>query len=127
MVRAAERRPDFDHPVRLPETTQEAIEHGWPLKDLKLSRQAELLAAEAGSQQGEKLTAEHSSQHAPRKKETIAAVYPAGAIGRESPGWNQTMQMRVMQHFLIPGMEHGQESEIHTEPALIPRNREQSL
>src|ERR1700731_1933432 len=27
--------------------------------------------------------------------------------------------MRVMQHFLIPGMKHGQESEVRAEPAFV--------
>ena len=35
------------------------------------------------------------------------------------------MQMRVMQHLLIPGVKHSQESEVRTQPAFVARNGEQ--
>lgn len=37
------------------------------------------------------------------------------------------MQMRVMQHLLIPGVKHSQESEVCSQPAFVACNREQRL
>ena len=37
------------------------------------------------------------------------------------------MQMRVMQHFLTPGVEHSQIADVRAEPAWVSSNRQQSF
>src|SRR6267154_6200026 len=58
------------------------------------------------------LAAKDSAEHFDRKKESVAWLDPAGAIGRESTCRHHAMHMRVKFEFLTPGVQHAEEADL---------------
>jgi hypothetical protein len=56
-----------------------------------------------------KLTSEESAENTDRKKKTLSAVDPPGAIGRNATAWNYAVDMGMMIKRLPPGMQDSQE------------------
>ena len=61
------------------------------------------------------LATKDSAEHLDGKKEVVACLDPARAIGRQPAGGNDAMDMRVSFEFLIPGVQHAEETDFCTE------------
>src|SRR5262245_52314584 len=112
MFRASERAFCVDHPFLLFQITIETIKSCRPQEFGKFTGKPELSAAVKGGEQLEESVSEAACENVLGKEETSAASDPARAVHRQSAGWNQTVQVRVMEHFLIPGVQHGEESQL---------------
>ena len=66
--------------------------------------EAEPAVTEGLAESVDKLTAKDATEDFDRKKEGVACVDPACAIGRQPPSGNHTMHMRVKFEFLIPSV-----------------------
>ena len=64
---------------------------------------------------GDELAAEHAPQYGDGKEEAWVRSNPTGVIERESAGGNDTMDMRMKLEFLVPGMEHAEETDLGAE------------
>src|SRR5580704_17419227 len=86
---------------------------------------AELAILEGAFECLVKLAAEDGTEHLDRKKEVVAGLDPARAIGGESTGRNHTMYMRVSFELLTPGMQHAEEAKFCAKMFGIAGNFEQ--
>ncbi len=72
--------------------------------------------------------AETSAEYLAGQEEAwIANRDPARAIGRQSAGGDQAVQMDMRTHLLVPGVEHGQEAEPCSESMRVGGNSEEGL
>ena len=77
--------------------------------------EAQLALPEVAFQSGNELTAKDAAEHLDGKEEGVARADPVGAIERQSAGGHDTMHVRVMFEFLIPGVEHTEEADLRAE------------
>jgi hypothetical protein len=70
---------------------------------------------------------EKACEHANRRKEARQAGDPALVIGREAPAGNDTVQMRMMQKILSPGMQNGEEANACAQMFRVAGNGEQGF
>jgi hypothetical protein len=56
------------------------------------------------------LAAKHAREHLDGKKESRVRRDPARAIGRQTTGWDDAMDVRVKTKFLAPGVENTAEA-----------------
>jgi hypothetical protein len=68
---------------------------------------------------GDKLAAEHSAEDLDREEEMRRRADPAGVIGSQTAGRNDTVNMWMMEELLVPGMEHAEETDFRAEVARI--------
>src|SRR4029450_2034979 len=110
VFRSTEWALGINHPVKPLQLVEQPVEVGRIVQMRKRSGQAKFLPAISLAQEQEELPAEALAEHLDGQKESASAENPAGGIGRNPPGGNQTMQMWVESHLLIPGVQHGQEA-----------------
>jgi len=48
-------------------------------------------------------------------------------VGGQAAGWNDTTDMRMVQQFLIPGVQHAEEADLGAEMSRVARYRQQCL
>jgi hypothetical protein len=77
-------------------------------------------------QAGDELTAKHAAQDAYRQEKRVARANPAPVVERQPAGWDHTMDVRVMQKILAPGMKHTQEADLRAEMFRISSHLQQS-
>src|SRR5713226_2719387 len=77
--------------------------------------EAQLALPEVAFQSGNKLAAKDATENLDGKEEGVAWLDPMGAIERESAGGHDTMHVRVMFEFLIPGVEYAEETDLGAE------------
>src|SRR5579863_6538732 len=77
--------------------------------------EAQLALPEVALQSGNKLTAKDATEHLDGKEEGVAWLDPMRVIERQSPGGHDTMHVRVVFEFLIPGVEHAEETDLGAE------------
>jgi hypothetical protein len=61
------------------------------------------------------------------QEEWIAGMDPVGAVGRETSGWNDTVEVRMSQQILSPGVQDGKEANVCPQVARIAGYFEQGL
>ena len=77
--------------------------------------ETQLALPEVAFESGHKLTAKDATEHLDGKEEGVAGLDPMIAIGRQSAGGHDTVHVRVMFEFLIPGVEHTEETDLGAE------------
>ena len=71
------------------------------------------------AQTGHELPAEYATEHVDGQKETRPSRNPPGVVGRQSAGRNHAMDVRMVQQFLIPGVQHAKEANLRAEVFLV--------
>ena len=77
--------------------------------------EVELAVLEGSFKTSDELAAKHAAEHLDGKKESMAWLDPARAIGRQTAGGNDAMDMRVKAQLLIPGVENAEEANLCAE------------
>src|SRR6266566_6625583 len=62
-----------------------------------------------------KLATENCTENIDRQKEFFLRVNPARVIRRQTAGWNNTVNVRMMLEFLVPGVKDAEESNLRAE------------
>ncbi len=75
----------------------------------------ELTVLERLFETSDELAAKHATENLDGKKESMAWLDPARAIGRQATGGNDAMDMRVKAQFLVPGVENAEEANLGAE------------
>jgi hypothetical protein len=78
-------------------------------------------------QSSHKLPSKHPAEDAHRQEEPGARRNPPGVVGRQPSCRNYAMDMRMMQQFLIPGVQHAEEAEFRPEVSFVASYRQQRL
>src|SRR6266699_1445468 len=92
-------------------------------QSFQVAVETQLAPPEVAFESGYKLTAKDATEHLDGKEEGVAWLDPMGAIERQSAGGHDTMHVRVMFEFLIPGVEHTEEADLGAEMSGIARER----
>src|SRR5882757_6464627 len=79
------------------------------------TKEAQFFGVECPLQIFQEQSTEEAGQHQDRQEEIGSAGDPSGAVGREPAAGNDTMQVRMMEQHLSPGMEHGKKPEFGAE------------
>jgi hypothetical protein len=64
---------------------------------LKSSGEGELVLLESAFQTGNELAAEDATEYGDGQEEGVAGMDPVGAVGGETSGWNDTVEVRMSQ------------------------------
>ena len=78
-------------------------------------------------QRVQKHTPKKAAEDLDRQQEAAAALDPAVVIHRQAAAGNHAVQVRVEVKILPPGVEHGEEAELHTQTRGVAGDGEQSL
>ena len=112
---SSERSFRIDHPVLSKEWSQPG-EEGFRLSEgLQVSMKVELAVLEGALECRNELAAKNATEHLNGKKEGVASLDPVQAIGRQPTTRDNTMHMRVQLEFLIPGVQHAEETGLRAE------------
>jgi hypothetical protein len=79
----------------------------------------ELAVLEGALECRNELAAKDATKHLNGKKEGVAGLDPVPAIGRQPTIRDNTMHMRVQLEFLIPGVQHAEETDFRAEMSRI--------
>ena len=71
-------------------------------------------------QTGEVEAPEAPREDADGQEEVRPTRAPLGPVGRQAPGGEDTMEMRVMVELLAPGVEHGEAADLRPEMLRVP-------
>ncbi len=94
---------------------------------LQLPEEAELALCERTFQGRSKLASKDAPEHSDREEEGVARADPAPMIEGESARRCDTMDMRMVFHFLIPGVQHAEEADFGAEMLGITSDFDQCL
>ena len=72
----------------------------------------ELVSSESAFEQVEELTAKDDAQGFNREQKVFAGRTPALLIERQRSSGDQTMEMKMIQQGLVPGMQHRDETDL---------------
>jgi hypothetical protein len=75
----------------------------------------------------QKYAAEEAREDADREKESRSACDPPAAIGRQAAGWDDAVEVGMMDERLSPRVEHGEEADLGTEMLRIDGNGAEGL
>src|SRR3984893_2243135 len=89
--------------------------------------EANLALTKVAFQSDDKLAAKNLSEHRDGKKEARVRWNPPRVIERQSAGGHHTMGVRVMFEFLIPGVEHTEETDLGAEMLGIASDLEEGF
>jgi hypothetical protein len=84
-------------------------------QEVQLAVKSELAQTIGTPQSGDELSTKDPAQHPHGKEERVAGFNPGSVIGRQSTGWNNAMNVWMVFEFLIPGVQHAEETDISTE------------
>ena len=82
---------------------------------------------ESSFKSGDELAAKDATEYAHWKEEGIAGMDPTGVIGGKTSGGNHTMQVRMMEQVLAPGVEHDEKADLGAQVLGISGDGEQSF
>src|SRR6202022_4343540 len=82
---------------------------------LQGAMEAKFALTEVAFQRDDKLSAKKPPEHRDGEKESRVRGNPNRVIERQSAGGHDTMHVRVMFEFLIPGVEHTEEADLGAE------------
>jgi len=89
------------------------------------SREGEFSVTKGALQAGDELAPKHSAQHFHWEEESVPEPNPVFAVERETTAWDHTVDMRMMQKVLAPGMKHTQEADLGAEMFCVSRDFQQ--
>lgn len=123
----AEGRFGVDGPVVASGPGQETAERVRIVEGCELAVEVQPSLVVGGPGEGEPFAAEDPTEHADGQEEAATTVDPAGAVERESTGGHETVQVRMVQQRLSPGVEEGEEADAGAEMARIRGHLEERL
>jgi len=127
MMGSAEGWLGIDDPVLTEQGTQEGAENFLILQGLENSAELELALLKSSLQSGYELTAKDPTQHSYGKEEGIAGMDPLGVIGGQTAGWDEAVDVGMMQQVLAPGMEDRKETDLCAQVARVHGYLEEGL
>ena len=104
VLRSSEWPLGVDHPVVTKQRPEKSIECFLVGQPLRTARKHQFLLLESAFQTSNELAAKHAAEHFHREEEGVARVNPTLMIGRETAGWDNTMDMRMNQKILPPSV-----------------------
>jgi hypothetical protein len=126
MLRPAKGAFGIYHPVFTKQRPQESIKRSLLVQRLEAAGKHEFTLTEGFLQTGHELAAKDPAQYLHRQEERIARVDPMLVIERQTTRWDHTMNVRMVQEVLAPGMEHTQEADLRTEMPRVAGDLQQS-
>ena len=125
-LRAAEWPFDVENPVLAVEFADEGTKSLRVREMLQFAAKADLARGECVVEGILHLSAEHLSEHLLRQKEPAALCrYPAPVVEGQSAGRDDAVHVRMMLHFVSPGMEHAEKADFGAEVLGIAGNFDQ--
>src|SRR4029453_946992 len=100
-----ERRFRVDDPVLAKQRAEGRTKRLVVRERQKIARKDQPAATKGPLQSGDKLPAKHTTQDLHREEERIARMDPLRPVGRESSDRDNTVDVRVVQQILSPGVE----------------------
>src|SRR6266542_617287 len=100
-----------DDPIFAEERAQPGSEELGMGEQCEFSGQVQLTAFEGRLQAGDELATKHAPQYSDGKEEAWVGSNPAGVIAGESADGDDKVDMEMKLEFLIPGMEHAEETD----------------
>jgi len=126
MLWAAEGPFDMQDPVLAIEFADKGVKSLRVREMLQFAVKADLALGECVVEGILHLSAEHLSEHLLRQKEPAALCrYPAPVIEGQSAGRDDAVHVRMMLHFVSPGMEHAEKADFGAEVLGIAGNFDQ--
>src|ERR1035441_1005463 len=119
----AERAFSIDHPIGTEQASQQGRECGRCCQTREAAVEAELSGRVQFPQSGHELSAKYPAEDAHRQEEPGPCRNPPRSVRRQAAGWNHAMDMRMVQQFLIPGMEDAKEADVCSEVFLVASHR----
>jgi len=111
-----------DDPIFAEERTQPGSEELGMGERCEFSGQVQMTAFEGRLQAGDELATKHAPQYSNGKEEAWMGSNPTGVIAGESAGGDDTVDMGMELEFLVPGVEHAEETDLGTEMGGVARN-----
>jgi hypothetical protein len=101
-----------DDPVVTEQGAQEGAEGLFVFERLENSGESKLVLLESAFQAGDELAAEDATEYVDGQEEGIAGMDPLLAVGRETSGRDDTVEVRMSQQVLSPGMQDRKEANV---------------
>ena len=101
-----------DDPVVTEQGAQEGAESLFVFERFENSGESKLVLLEAALQGGDELAAEDTTEYVDGQEEGIAGMDPLLAVGRETSGRDDTVEVRMSQQVLSPGMQVRKEANV---------------
>ena len=108
-----------DDPVFAEERTQPGSEELGMGEGCEFSGQVQLAVREGRLEAGDELATKQAPQYSNGKEEAWVGSNPAGVIAGESAGGNDTVDMGMQLEFLVPGVQHAEETDLGSEMGRI--------
>ena len=78
-------------------------------------------------QASHELAPENYTENSDRQEESFQRVNPPRMVRRQTAGWDNTVNVRMMLEFLVPGVKDAEESDFRAEALGIAGDFEQRL
>ena len=127
MLRAAKRTFRVNYPWGAEQRTKPDRERLRILKRGERSVETEFVLRMQFSQAIHELAPEHFTENIDRQEESLLRVDPPRVVRRQTAGGNNTVNMRMMLEFLVPGVKDAEESDFRTEALRIAGDFQQRL
>ena len=96
-------------------------------QQLQIGLEVELTILKSLFESVDELAAKDFAQHFLGKEVVVSCVDPAGVIGREAAGGNDTMNVRVKFELLAPSVQHTEETNLCTEVSRVASDFEKGF
>jgi hypothetical protein len=127
MLRAAKRTFRVNHPLGAEQRTKPGCECLRIRKSGERSVETEFVLRIQFLQAIHELASEHFTENIDRQEESFMRVNPPRMVRRQAAGWNNTVNVRMMLEFLVPGVQDAEESDLRAETLGIAGDLKQRL
>src|ERR1039458_5796482 len=127
VLRAAERAFCVNHPVGAEQRAQPRCEGLRILQCGECSMEGDFVLRMQRFEAIHELAPEHCFEYVDRQEEILLRVDPPRMVRRQSAGRDNTMNMRMMLEFLVPGVEDAEEPDLDAETLRITGDLKQCL
>jgi len=127
VLRAAKRTFRVNHPLGAEQRTKPDCECLRRLKGGECSMETEFVLRMQFPQAIHELAPEHFSENIDWQEESLLRVDPPRMVRSQTAGWNNTVNVRMMLEFLVPGVEDAEESDLRAEALGIAGDLQQRL
>src|SRR5580700_11216918 len=115
VLRPSERAFGIDHPILTKEGAEESVKGVLSGQRLKSAGEHECALLKGKFQAGDKFAAKDTAQYLHGQEERVARMDPALVVERQTTSRDHTMNVRMMQQILAPGMEHTHKADFRSE------------
>src|SRR4029434_4573465 len=112
----------IDDPGFFSQRVDEELESRRVSQGSGLTDKEELVSSESAFEQVEELAAKDQAQGFNREQKVFAGRTPAFLIVRQSSSGDQTMEMKMIQQGLVPGMQHRDETDLSAQTSVAKIN-----